>query len=488
MNTHVPTHDLAPFGDEYGPLLTGIYAPTTEELTLEDLPLVKGAVPADLNGVYLRAGPNTRHAPIGRYHPFDGDGMIHAVRFQQGRMSYRNRWIRTDAFRREEEAGEGLFYGIRETLKGRPDRPLKDTANTDVVAHAGRAYALWYMSGDAYEIDPITLETLGKSDAVRASGGAISAHAKVDEITEELLFFDYGSEAPYMHYGVIGPDGALTHFTPIPLPGPRLPHDMAVTEHYSVLHDLPLFHDHDALALGRHKLMFYPDIPARFGVIPRYGSASDIRWFEFSPCFVYHVVNAWEEGDWVVQVGCRYMPARDASGAIDAMRTAKDVAELVMHANLWVWRMNLKTGETQERPLDPVHNLEFPTYNSRMTGRRTRFGYLVDHSLTRTLQWAGIRKCDLETGETLGAWSDDPEHCFYSEPWFAAADNPQSEDHGYVVTFQWNDRTRRETLDIFDARRISDGPVAQVLMPHPVPVGFHACWMAADRMKPHVAA
>ena len=483
MNSRANPNDLAPFGEDYGPTLMGVYAPTASEHVLKDLPLLKGRIPADLNGVYLRAGPNARYAPNGRYHPFDGDGMVHAAQFDKGTLTYRNRWVQTDGWKEEDQAGKSTFYGIRETLKDRPDKRLKDTANTDLVAHAGKALALWYMSGDAYEIDPVTLQTLGKSQAIRESGGRISAHAKVDEITEDLMFFDYGNEAPYMHYGVVGADGKLKHYVPIDLPGPRLPHDMAVTEHYSILHDLPLFHEEEALKLGRHKVAFYPDVPTRFGVMPRLGASDSIRWFDFTPCFVYHVVNSWEDGDWVVMVGCRYMPALDAQGQIDPVRTARDVAELVMHARLWVWRMNMATGATKEHVLDPDRNVEFPTFNSRLTGRRTRFGYLVDHSEKKTLQWYGIRKYDLDTGESLGSWSDDPQNSWYSEPWFAAADNPQSEDHGYIISFQWNEALSRETLDIFDARDLSAGPVAQVQIPHRIPLGFHACWMAADRMK-----
>jgi carotenoid cleavage dioxygenase-like enzyme len=165
------------------------------------------------------------------------------------------------------------------------------------------------------------------------------------------------------------------------------------------------------------------------------------------------VVNAWEEG------------------------------ELVMHARLWVWRMNMRTGQTSEEMLDPARNVEFPTFNSRLSGRRTRFGYLVDHSEARTLQWYGIRKYDLDTGESLGSWSDSPTHSYYSEPWFAAADNYVTEDDGYVIAFQWNEKLNRETLDIFDAKKIEDGPVAQLEVPFRVPSGFHACWMAADRMR-----
>lgn len=482
MNARTPAEKLAPFGEDYGPLLTGVHAPLQQEFELTDLPLLKGAIPTDLNGVYLRAGPNARYAPNGRYHPFDGDGMVHAAHFENGRLTYRNRWVNTDGFAEEQVAGQSTHYGIRETLKGRTDKRLKDTANTDLVGHRGRALALWYMSGDAYEIDPVTLKTLGKSQAIAQSGGKISAHAKVDETNEEMMFFDYGNEAPYMHYGVVGADGALKHYVPIDLPGPRLPHDMAVTEHYSILHDLPLFHNHEAMELGRHKIEFYPDMHTRLGVIPRFGASDSIRWFNFSPCYLYHVVNAWEDGDWVVMVGCRYMPALDANGQIDARRTAKDVAELVMHARLWVWKMNLRSGETQEHVLNDKFNAEFPTYNARKTGRKTRFGYLVDHSETVILQWAGIRKFDLETGADLGGWSDDPHHSWYSEPWFAEADKPQSEDHGYVVAFQWNDALSRQTLDIFDARNVGKGPIAQVELPHQLPNGFHACWIEKDRL------
>lgn len=475
--------DEAPFGEDYGPLLQGVYAPQHQEIECTDLPLLHGAIPARLNGIYLRTGPNPRFAPQGRYHPFDGDGMVHAAHFDHGRLTYRNRWVQTAGFLEEQAAGRSTYFGIRETLKDRSDKRLKDTANTDLVAHAGRVLALWYMSGQAYEIDPLTLRTRGMDTALAQSGVNMSAHAKVDEIDEELMFFDYGNEAPYMHYGVIDAQGRLAHCVPIDLPGPRLPHDMAITAHYSILHDLPLYHDPEAMKLGRHKVSFHPQETTRLGVIARRGAGDSIRWFDFTPCFIYHVVNAWEEGDWVVMVGCRYMPSRDAAGQIDAERTAKNVAELVMHARLWVWRMNLRTGQSEERALDAERNVEFPSCNSRRMGRPTRFGYLSDQSLDHTLQWNGLCKYDLQTGACLSAWSDSAAHSWYSEPWFAEADEPQSEDDGYVIAFQWHDALKRQTLDVFDAHDLSAGPVAQALLPQRVPVGFHGCWMAQSRLK-----
>jgi carotenoid cleavage dioxygenase-like enzyme len=488
MNAPTRADNFEPFGEDYGPLLTGPYAPVADESVLTDLPVLKGSIPKDLNGVYMRAGPNPRFAPNGRYHPFDGDGMVHAAEFRNGQLTVRNRWVRTEAFKQEEAAGQATHWGIRETLIGRDDKPLKDSANTDLVGHAGKALALWYMSGDAYEIDPLTLETLGKQQAIAGSGGKISAHAKADEITGELMYFDYGNEPPYMHYGVLGPDGQLKHHVPIPLPGPRLPHDMAVTEHFSIVHDLPLFHNEEAMKLGRHKVEFHPDLPTRFGVIPRYGQTAEVRWFNFTPCFLYHVVNAWEEGDEIVMVACRYMPAKRPDGSIDAQRTARNVAELLMTARLWEWRMNLKTGQGTERCLDADHNIEFPSYNARLTGRRTHFGYLIDHHDTRILQWNGIRKVCLNTGATLSAWADDAQHSWYSEPWFAQADNAATEDHGYVIAFQFNELTKQASLDIFDARDLGQGPVAQVALPRHVPTGFHGCWIAATRIATWAAA
>jgi carotenoid cleavage dioxygenase-like enzyme len=465
----------APFGESHGPMLTGAFAPIFEEYVLDEFD-VEGEIPSDLNGVYLRNGPNPRFEPNGNYHVFDGDGMLHAAHFDRGKVTYRNKWVRTAGWLEEDALGGTEYWGIMSTLKGRTDRRLKDTANTDVIGHAGHALATWYLAGEPYHVDPITLETLGRGDYIFAPGKGISAHPKVDEITGDLMFFDYFHEAPHMSYGVVDATGRLAHHTAIELPGSRLPHDMAVTENYSILHDLPVYNDEEAYRAGRHKIRFNAALPTRFGVIPRYGAADTIRWFEFSPCFLYHTINAWEEGDEVVMVACRYMPSKAPDGSIDEALTARRIATLGMNARLWRYRMNLKTGEAREECLDDARNVEFPGFDSARTGRKTRWGYVVDHD-PDILRWTGIRRYDTDSGECAGAWSDGHESCWYSEPWFGPADNQRSEEHGYVVTFVWNDQTREQQLQVFDAQDIGQGPVARVRIPHRIPPGFHACWM-----------
>src|SRR5215208_6100251 len=108
MSLHVETRKSAV---EVNPYLEGPYAAVDGEVTLRGLEVLSGAVPDDLNGVYVRNGPNPQHHPVGRYHWFDGDGMVHSVHFADGQAAYRNRWIRTDGFTRERTAGAPLWSG-----------------------------------------------------------------------------------------------------------------------------------------------------------------------------------------------------------------------------------------------------------------------------------------------------------------------------------------------------------------------------------------
>ncbi len=129
------------------PALDGNNAPVQSEDVFDDMPVL-GEVPKDLNGIYLRNGPNPFFAPDWRYHAYDGDGMLHAIRFQAGKVSCRNRWIQTQALQEERVAGRALWKGLKEPMRAdRADQPFKNTSNTDVKYHAGRLITMWYRSG-----------------------------------------------------------------------------------------------------------------------------------------------------------------------------------------------------------------------------------------------------------------------------------------------------------------------------------------------------
>ena len=302
--------------DDEHPYRTAAWQPNMQEYDVTE-PEVVGEIPADLNGIYLRNTENPVHDSLGRYHPFDGDGMLHSICFDNGRCEYRNRFIRTDGLAAENTAGKPLWAGLRE----RPDMSLrdgwgartklKDSSSTDVVVHGGVAATSFYQCGDIYELNPRTLDPIGKAKWTEGvtPGWGISAHTKVDEATGEMLFFNYSTQAPYMHYGVVDKERELVHYIPIELPGPRLPHDMAFTTNYAILNDLPLFWDAEALKNGAYAVRFHR-LPSRFAIVPRRGQPEDIVWFEAEPAYVLHWINAYEQGDEIILDGYKTGPVK----------------------------------------------------------------------------------------------------------------------------------------------------------------------------------
>lgn len=456
--------------NDFNPYLKGLYAPVRAEISASELPVL-GEIPRDLFGAYFRNGPNPAHAPTGMHHWFDGDGMIHGLWFENGRARYANRYVRTADFEAE-RAGGPEAPGIFSPAEPRAGRTTvyKDTANTDLVFHDGRLLALWYVSGQPVSVDAATLETLGPETFGGRLPKNVSAHSKVDPRTGEFVFFDYELYEPKMSFGVASKDRRLAHFQEIDLPGPRLPHDMGLTENYVVLHDLPVVFT-DAAIRRRMWQIHVADLPTRFGVAPRRGGP--VKWFEFPASYIYHVINAWEEGDEVVMAACKmvpngYQPDVAAYGPYAPMTTV-----LALRARPFIWRMNMKTGEGRESELDDRLS-EFPVVDYRRLGAKTRWSYHVvmdDHVEQR---YSALLKYDLSTG--AAAAHEFPKGVFGSEPAFAPRDGGVDEDDGYVVTFVADIGTGASEALVIDARNFSAPPVARIRLPQRVPAGFHGTW------------
>jgi carotenoid cleavage dioxygenase-like enzyme len=469
--------------DDDHPYRTGAWQPNFVEYDATDLD-VEGEIPDDLCGVYLRNTENPVHPSIDRlYHPFDGDGMLHMIRFRGGQAEYRNRFVRTAGFVAEQDAGHALWSGIL----GGPDASLrddgwgartrmKDASSTDVVVHAGRALTSFYQCGELYGFDPCTLEALGPQtwNGRFPSDWGISAHTKTDPHTGEMLVFNYAKDAPYLHYGVVDAHHELVHWVDVPLPGPRLPHDMAFTDNYAILNDCPLFWDADFLAQGAHVPRFRPDLPTRFAVIPRRGAAADIRWFEAEPTYVLHWVNAYEDGDEIVLDGFfQGDPMPDAAGESDRYRRAfRGIDTHRMQTVLQRWRMNLATGACTEDQLSE-RVMEFPMINQARAGRPYRYAY----NMTTRPGWFlfdGVVKVDLETGAE--ARYDFGPGVFGSETPMAPRAGATDEDDGYLVTFTTDTNRDCSECLVLDARDVAAGPIARVRLPARIASGTHSCW------------
>lgn len=468
------------------PYLNGAWTPNFDEYDANDMEVI-GEIPADIDGVYIRNTENPVHDAIGRYHPFDGDGMLHMMRLSGGKAEYKNRFIRTRGFEAEQEAGRSLWIGCM----GKPGNSerngwgahsyIKDSSSTDVIVHAGQILSTFWQCGEGYRLDPGTLETLGIEGWTPIDG--ISAHPKLDPQTGELLFFNYSTHHPFMHYGVVGADNKLKHYIPVELPGARLPHDMAFSKNYSILNDLPQFWPKDLIERGIFVPVFDKTLKSRFAVIPRYGNPNEINWFEADPTFVLHFMNAYEEGDEVIMDGYfqknpQPAPLQTMPEGFQKMGSNIDLHSLETH--LHRWRFNLKTGETIEERLFDEDIVEFGTINPLVAGEKHRYIYSVLGEDGWFL-FTGLLKHDLETGETQRY--DFGENRFGSEAPFIPRKNATSEDDGYIVSFITDMTLDRSECVILDAKNIEAGPICQIILPHRICSGTHAVWAEAHELK-----
>ena len=371
--------------------------------------------------------------------------MLHMIRFRDGRAEYRNRFVRTDGLRRRATrratrcgaaSSAAPTQSLREDGWGARTR-MKDASSTDVVVHAGRALTSFYQCGDLYGFDPRRSSSSGREtwNGKFPRDWGISAHTKVDEHTGEMLVFNYAKTAPYMHYGVVDADNELVHWIDVPLPGPRLPHDMAFTEHYAILNDCPLFWDADLLAQGRARAAVPPrPADALRGRSRAAARTGDIRWFEADPTYVLHWTNAYEDGDEIVLDGFFQgdpMPrARRRDRSLPARVPRHRHAPHADRAAPLAVRTSRPAQRKEETLSDRI--MEFPMINAQRAGRPYRYTY----NMTTKPGWFlfdGIVKLDLETGaEERYAFGDG---VFGSETPMAPRVGATAEDDGYLVTF-----------------------------------------------------
>ena len=458
---------------DVNPFLQGNFAPWRLEGTADDVEVI-GAIPRELNGTFYRNGSNPAYEPRGRYHWFDGDGMIHAITLRDGRAAYRNRYVQSDGLKEERAAGQALYPGLLDISPTEAPR-FKVTGNTNIVHHAGRLLAL-VEAALPTEMQAGTLETLGLYDFGGKLFGPMTAHPKLDPETGEMLFFGYSPFPPYLQYHVADRSGALVRSEVIDVAWPSMMHDFAVTRDHVIFLLCPIVFSVENLQRGGQLFSWEPERGTRLGVMPRSGGNADVRWFDTDPCYVFHPMNAYDDGDAIVLDVSRYSSLRfmNPEAARDPSMT-EDAG-----ARLHRWRIDRRGGGLRSTPLDDVTG-EFPRVDERLVGRKHRFGYLAA-STPEDLQgkepvWSSIKKYDLERGTSttrrLGAGNG------ASEPLFVPRNDAAGEDDGYVLALVYDHARHGSDFYILDAQDIAGEPIAQIRIPNRVPYGFHGNWVPA---------
>ncbi|MFM6319096.1 MAG: carotenoid oxygenase family protein [Dolichospermum sp.] len=450
------------------PYLQGNFAPINTEITTDTLEVI-GELPPELSGMFVRNGPNPQRNPIGQYHWFDGDGMLHGVQFNDGKATYKNRYVRTKGWNIEHEAGKAIWTGMLEPPQlDNPYGISKNTANTALVWHNKQLLALWE-GGAPHHISIPDLETIGEYTYNDQLVSAFTAHPKVDSVTGEMMFFGYGFRPPYLQYGIVSSQGELLSTVPIEIPMAVMMHDFAITENYTIFMDLPLTFSMERMQRGEPMLIFEKHRPSRFGIIPRHGDNSNIRWFECPSCYVFHTLNAYEVGDEVVLIACRM----NSTNVLISNDTYSDPLEGIPF--LHRWRFNLSTGTVTEEQLDDVPG-EFPRVNENLLGRKTQYGYLGKIVSGQNPLFDGVIKYDFENGTSQT--HEFGKNRYGGESVFVPSPNATAEDQGWLVTFVYDENSQRSELLVINAEDMTSEPIARVIISQRVPYGFHGTWIS----------
>jgi carotenoid cleavage dioxygenase len=455
------------------PYLAGNFAPVRSE---DDFELnVVGEVPADMRGALFRIGPNPQFEPKdpATHHWFGGDGMVHGFYVEDGRVRYRNRYVRTPKWELEHEHGRALWGSMGDPRMIEPVAQGNEggVANTNIVWHAGKLLAL----EEAHAPFAIDLHTLESRGYDRGFKGKVTAHPKLDPKTGEMVWFAYGVGdmplSPGLSYGVTSADGTNTRRQEFQAPFSSMVHDFMVTENHVLFPVLPLTGSLERAMSGRPAFAWEPQKGSHVGVMRRDADVSTIRWFNTEACYVFHPLNAWEEGGKLYCDVMRYNVAPLFPNA-DGTAGEKAAARLVR----WTFDLDAASNAIQETPLDDLDG-EFPRVDPRVETRRHRHGwYAADTSGASTIRMNAIAHLDLQTGarqmhELSGGDAT-------SEPVFTPRSADAPEGDGWVTAVVYRAAENRSDLLIFEALDIAKGPVATAQVPRRVPFGFHGNWVS----------
>jgi carotenoid cleavage dioxygenase-like enzyme len=428
--------------------LRGNWTPLHEEETHTNL-IVEGTIPPALNGTYMRTGPNPANGQSP--HWFLGDGMVHGIKLENGKaLWHKNRFIQTPNITHPNAKPENPFdlrYG-----KG----------NTHIVQHAGKILCLeeahW-----PWRIDE-NLNTIGAENFADKLTCSMTAHPKICPRTGELLAFSYFNfQQPFLNYIRIGRDGEVKQIEGIELPNMVMMHDFNITERYVIFMDLPLVLDLELLSTGV-PFSFKKDAGARLGVMPRNGSASEVRWFEIDPCYVFHPVNAFDK-DGVITL---YVSRQESafSGSSDEYGNV---------GRLHRWEIDLNSGTVSDVQIDGRPG-DFGRTDDRLVGLDSQYGYLMslggEGNSEEPIYGDKLYKYDLHSGQCQEHFLGN--NVRGSEPVFAPGGT--GEDEGWILNLNHDETTGKSRMIIIDAQNFSAPPIATIHLPKRIPYGAHGNW------------
>lgn len=501
--------DATEYNTKKNKYLSHNFAPVSEEISNEKIySLENTQIPSDLAGLFLRIGPNSPpDMKSRRYHVFDGDGMIHAVRIDSNQSYYSNQWINTPRFNLERKFNRSIFLRIGE-LKGflgifkviflvpwilsicKLSNLNSTQANTAIAVYNHHIYAT-HEGGLPFEIQwkrNNTFQSIGYETFHNQLDYPVTAHIKIDPVENLAYFNGYDAFSKFpMKYGAFDSNLNLFHYFPIPLPVLSWTHDLMITENYVMIFESSIHFTTKSILDGlffdyatTHRL--------RIGLLPkRSNNSSDILWFVANSSYgIIHPMNGWEEynDDGEIEV-VLWTPLTESFDS-----TLETANPLHMHEV----RMNLNQHSVNSllriRKVDSLHKVEFPRVHPKFLGRPTRYGYAGVFHIDDAMDIRGIVRYDtveltavtIELGpdERCGEIVPVPKRRLNSE-----LSNTLESHQVYLATFVHSSSSNQSEWRLYDGQTMSQRPVLRLQLPSRVPYGFHGEWIDEDDLQQH---
>ena len=441
-------------------------------------------------------------------HPFDGDGMIKAITFDKGKAWFRNRFVQTPGYLEELRQQKVCRRGIFGTAKNMGawysnilDVRLKNVANTHVLHWNNRLFALWE-GGKPFELDPVTLETLGGESNLGGTllaGKDYAAHYKIDSQTQTVCNFDMSPHLTGPNDGhtmtIMEHDATwqLRYRKDFSLPRFGLSHDTAITDSFFVFSQSPVTFDPKPFVLGQKSVaqcIAWDDSigKGQFHLLPR-GNGKPIS-IDIPPAFCFHIANAYEEteenGDVVVNVDVVMADKIKMTEDLDRYPKSMIVERFDFTTEmprflLSRYRLNASTGKlisVNALGGEGCANLDFPVVNPTFVGKPYQFVFCSTSASSKTTMPAQtLAKIDVVSGKMIQKWLPE-EHQYLGEVAFCPREGSKTEDDGYLVGYLTNGRDAVSEVVVFDATDIVKGPVAVSALRDLLPHALHGTFVS----------
>ena len=436
---------------------------------------VEGEIPAELQGAYFRTGGDRQYPSLEEDIILNGDGMVSAFWFDDGHVSFRNRYVQTERLKAERAARRRLYghyrnkYTDDSSVSNLPNRD--NTGNTYAFEHHGELFMLREDSRP-YRVDMETLDTLGEGQWGDLRSTALTAHPKIDPVTGEWWsygVFAGGEPTTDASLHVFDKDGKLVREQWFHTPFPGLSHDWGVTREHIVLPIMPLVASEARLRQGKPYYEYDPDQPAKWGVMPRDGEpASDMRWFDV-PGVMGHVMNAYSEGNKVI-IDTPISPGNCFSFFADKNGRFPEMPETITQMTRIVF--DLSKNDDEAVSMHPVAGAlgDMPKIDDRFAMSKYRTGYFA----LRDFPQMGVGQIDWETGELM---VHELEGAAAQEPVFIPRSPDAAEGDGFVLTVVDRFADKTTELHILDGNDVSRPAIAKIKLPFAMPMAFHGCWV-----------